>query len=256
MTSQHQNHRIYEYITKSTFANFEDALEIGKLKIFAGEYTNGSGAKKTLTHFVDTHTARPLLLDMQWAKPIETKDYKGQTKSGTTTSRVLTITTKEKGYFMELTNGPGKETPTGAVTPAGRPETAVNVFLPFAQARMIAAEILEYLTAYKVAQLVKGGQVFGTTAVDAGDETVTQGDPPGTTAESGDEVDELDKYFPRDKDGNPIDPPDHNYEYQDGTAAPKNKKTRAIFQAYYNEKKEAPKDGKALEAWWNANKPK
>lgn len=244
--------RIFEYITKSTWLHFEDALQIGKLKLFAGKYQNGAGASDTAAHYLDDAAARPILHDMLWSKQIETKDYKGQTKQGQTTSRVLSINTAEKGYYFELSSGPGKETKTGAVMPAGKPDTAVNVFVPFSIARQIAADVLEYLAARRVVALMFN---YNQDLLDKGE---TIDDAPAAIAIHDDEgpqpEDEFDKLFPRKPDP-AADAKLHQFKYKDGKTAPNNEKTRAIFTAYYNQNRTTPASGPALNKWWKENKP-
>lgn len=267
--------RIHGYISKTTFLNFEDSLQIGKLKLFAGKYQNGHGAEVTLTHYLDTDAARPILHDMLWAKAIDAKDYKGSTKDGRTTSRVLYINTAEKGYYFELVSGPGKETNTGAVMPAGNADAAVNVFIPFHFARQIAANILEYFAARRFVALmysydtslltgdVEPAREIDATAINDEDEPA----PPARTARTDEPAppppaaeNELDKWFPREPE--PEQPAleagalIHQFKYGDNTTAPNDSRSRAIFQAYYNEHHHVPKSSRALKAWWTKNKPK
>jgi hypothetical protein len=67
---------------------------------------------------------------------------------------VLSVAVKGDKVYVELTRGPGNVTPTGAITPNGRPETAVNVGFDAHQARRMAATVLAYLRAWDVHRMM------------------------------------------------------------------------------------------------------
>jgi hypothetical protein len=150
--------RIFEYMLRTSWLHFEDALEIGKIKLFAGSYQRGNKeATETAVHYVDVHTIRPLLHDLSWSKPVEFTDFKGTADGDGVVSRVLRVNSdkeKDKVWFS-LSSGPGKETATGAVTPAGKATKRINVGLTLHDARQMAYAVLEYMTAWRTAQLLQ-----------------------------------------------------------------------------------------------------
>ena len=50
--------RIYSHVAQSRFLHVEDALSIGKLRLFAGNYRNGQGMESYAHAFNDIHDAR------------------------------------------------------------------------------------------------------------------------------------------------------------------------------------------------------
>lgn len=63
--------------------------------------------------------------------------------------------------YIELKTGPGKLTPTGAVTPAGAATTEVNVAFKRHEAQRLAAEVLAYLQAWDVVRMLGQRQAVG-----------------------------------------------------------------------------------------------
>jgi hypothetical protein len=98
-----------------------------------------------------------LLHDLSWNKPVEFVDFKGTADGNGVVSRVLRVNTdKDKGkVWFSLNSGPGKETATGAVTPAGQATKKINVGMTLQDARQMAYAVLEYMTAWQAAQLMK-----------------------------------------------------------------------------------------------------
>jgi len=45
MSEQVERYRIYAHLTRTKWLHIEDALDIGKLRLFAGDYQKGKGAK-------------------------------------------------------------------------------------------------------------------------------------------------------------------------------------------------------------------
>ncbi len=68
-------------------------------------------------------------------------------------SRVLSIAVKGDNVYIELKTGPGKLTPTGAITPNGRADVEVNVTFKLHEARRMAATVLAYLQAWDVLRI-------------------------------------------------------------------------------------------------------
>lgn len=159
--SPNTNHRIYEYMTKTTWLHTQDALHftkdagepIPKLQLFAGMYRQGEGANIQLSHWLDADDARVIFADLSWGKSVDFTDYKGSNGENPI-SRVLRINAKDGKVYFQLTEGPGKATPTGAITPAGPVEKKINVGMTALDARKMAYTILEYMQAHTSAQLV------------------------------------------------------------------------------------------------------
>jgi hypothetical protein len=130
----------------------EDALTIGKIRFFIGEYQRGNGATATAYHFLDADDARPLMADLGWSKPVDFVDYKGSANGGQPVSRVLKVRGPKDGkYWLEIQNGPGEIIGAGAVKPAGDPDASISIALSLWEARKLALAIQEYMTAYRVA---------------------------------------------------------------------------------------------------------
>ncbi|MBK8989287.1 MAG: hypothetical protein IPM39_25020 [Chloroflexi bacterium] len=159
--SANTNHRIYEYMTKTTWLHTQNALHftkdsgepIPKLQLFAGMYRQGEGANIQLSHWLDADDARVIFADLSWGKAVDFTDYKGS-NGEKPISRVLRINAKDSKVYFQLTEGPGKATPTGAITPAGQVEKKINVGMTALDARKMAYTILEYMQAHTTAQII------------------------------------------------------------------------------------------------------
>jgi len=151
--------RIASHITQSRFLHIEDALNIGKFRFFAGNYRKGRGMlQQGFAHaFVDIADARVLFAALSRGEQGFTyREYKGTPpKNGKPAiSRVLSVAVKGEKVYVELISGPGKLTPTGAITPHGSATTAVNVPFKLHEARRMAASILAYLHAWDVMRMM------------------------------------------------------------------------------------------------------
>lgn len=153
-----QHYRIYSQVTKSTFLHVEDALAIGKVRLFAGKYEKGKGVSITAHHYLDINDARLLFTDLAAGKvPTADEsdpayvDYKGGGE-GIPVSRVLKVQAQPDRVFIELSYGPGERVGEGAVIPArGAQRQSVSVALPWLEARRLALAVLAHLTAWEVA---------------------------------------------------------------------------------------------------------
>jgi len=154
MTERQSRQRIYSHITRSRFLHLEDALAIGKVRLFVGQYRKGQGASATAFHFLDTADARVLFSDLAWSKPVDFTDYKGTpaqpgNDGNGPQSRVLKVKTKGDKVWLEVQNGPGQVVGQGAVKPAGKPDAAVSVPLSTWEARKLAHAALAYVRAWE-----------------------------------------------------------------------------------------------------------
>jgi len=156
MTERNPRKRIHSYITKTRFLHLEDALDIGKIRLFVGQYRKGNGASATAFHFLDLADARVLFADLAWAKPVDFTDYKGTSNGDGPQSRVLKINgPKDKNkVWLEVQNGPGEIVGQGAVKPAGKPDAQVSVPLSTWEARKLAHAALAYVRAWEARHLL------------------------------------------------------------------------------------------------------
>jgi hypothetical protein len=146
--------RIYSHITRSRFLHLEDTLDIGKIRLYAGEYTKGQGARATVYHFLDLDDARVLLADLSWGKKAEFTDYKGTTNGDGPQSRVLKVNSKGDKVWLEIQNGPGEVVGEGAIKPKGKPTAAVSIPLTVWEARKLAHAALAYIHAWESKHLL------------------------------------------------------------------------------------------------------
>ena len=158
--------RLYSHVTQSRFLHVEDALAIGKLRLFAGNYRKGQGMdKQGFAHaFIDIADARVIFGALaRGEQSFSHREYKGTPpKNGQiATSRVLSITIKGENVYVELKSGPGKLTPTGAITPSGPAKVEVNVTFKLYEARRMAAAVLAYLHAWDVLRMMYHHGVVG-----------------------------------------------------------------------------------------------
>ncbi len=168
--------RLYSHVTKTRFLHIEDALSIGKIRLFAGAYRLGQGMDTHAHHFIDLADARVLFGALARAEAgFSHKEYKGtppqmrpgpgrrngqsQVHDNPAVSRVLSIAVKGENVYIELKSGPGKLTSTGAITPNGKPEAEVNVSFKLYEARRMATTVLAYIHAWDVMQMMVNQQM-------------------------------------------------------------------------------------------------
>lgn len=89
------------------------------------------------------------------------REYKGTPTDTGAVSRVLSVHVKGENVYVELKSGPGKLTPTGAVTPAGKATVEVNVGFKLYEARRMSAAVLAYLCAWDVMQMLEHRDAIG-----------------------------------------------------------------------------------------------
>ena len=153
--------RIFSLMTNKAFLHFEDALSIGKIKVFMGSYVKGQGSKDKVIHYLDVDDARVIAFDLAVRGSLSTKfvDYKGSPKglNGKPLSRVLKIEDRgneaKRPIVIEAANGPGEITGQGAIKPAGKPTAQVAIFLTRHEARKLGHAIFGYIRAWEAARM-------------------------------------------------------------------------------------------------------
>lgn len=160
--------RIYSHLTRSRFLHVEDSLAIGKIRLFAGIFERGSdkGLIRHAIHYVDIADARVLFGALARGEPdFNYREFKGTPTDSGAVSRVLSVQVKGENVYVELKNGPGNLTPTGAVTPAGKAargaRAEVNVGFKLYEARRMSAAVLAYLHAWDVIQMLENRDAIG-----------------------------------------------------------------------------------------------
>lgn len=157
--------RLYSHVTKTRFLHVEDALSMGKVRIFAGIYSRGRGMSSHSSHYLDVADTRILFHAlMNGEQGFKYKEYKGTPPSSgkqAAVSRVLSVAIKGDNVYIELKSGPGQLTPTGAITPSGRAQIEVNISFKLHEARRLAAEALAYIQAWDVCRMMAFRQVVG-----------------------------------------------------------------------------------------------
>lgn len=151
------------YQDKHHALNFEDRLEIGKVGLFVGEYPAGGGKmRQRIAHYMDVDDARWVLRALIAGRDgFQYKEYKGSDrrhKGEDVESRVLgiNISAGKRGdayVWWDFQAGPGKLTPTGAITPAGEPICKIKVRMGLNDARRHASAVLAFLQAWDVLRL-------------------------------------------------------------------------------------------------------
>lgn len=158
--------RIYSHVTQSRFLHVEDALNIGKIRLFAGSYRKGHGmnANGHAHHFIDLDDARAIFWALLCAEQgFSHKEYKGTPSQGKNqvVSRILSIVVKGDNVYIEIKSGLGKLTNTGAIMPNGPAQVAVNVAFKLHEARRMAASVLAYIQSWDVLRILAHKQIVG-----------------------------------------------------------------------------------------------
>jgi hypothetical protein len=157
--------RIYSHVTQRRFLHIEDALNIGKVRLFGGAYSRGQGMSDHASHYLDVSDARILFHALlNGEQGYNYKEYKGTpppSPKQPAFSRVLSAVVKGDNVYIELKSGRGRLTATGAITPDGCAQTVVNVSFKLHEARRLAAEVLAYLHAWDVCRMMTFQQMAG-----------------------------------------------------------------------------------------------
>lgn len=156
--------RIHSHVTQSRFLHIEDALSIGKIRLFAGNYRKGQGMDAHSHHFIDLADVRVIFWALLCGEqgfnykeykgtPPQTRPEQGRRNGSGAVSRVLSIVVKGDNVYIELKTGAGKLTPTGAIIPNGPAKVEVNVAFKLHEARRMAATVLAYIQAWDVLRI-------------------------------------------------------------------------------------------------------
>ena len=152
-----QRYRIYSQITRSAILHLEDALDIGKVRLFLLSYRRGQGAKTTVDHYLDLADARVLAADLAQGRLSERfLDYKGspEGREGKPLSRVLKLDDRGEGnrapIVLQISHGPGQMVGEGAIKPAGKADAEIAILLTRWQARRLGHALLAHLQAWEV----------------------------------------------------------------------------------------------------------
>ncbi len=160
-----QRVRIHSHVTQSRFLHVEDALGIGKIRLFAGTYSRGQGMTTYTSHYLDLADARVVFAALaRGEEGFSYREYKGTPPpqhGSSAVSRVLSIAVKGENVYVELKCGPGKLTPTGAITPNGKPQVEVNVGFKQYEAQRLAATVLAYIHAWDIHRIMVHQQLVG-----------------------------------------------------------------------------------------------
>ncbi len=181
--------RIASHVTQSRFLHVEDALSIGKIRLFAGNYRRGLGVQSHAYHFIDLADARVIFAALVRGEPgFSYREYKGTPpRNGSSAiSRILSVAVKGDNVYVELKSGPGKLTATGAITPNGKPQVEVNVGFKQYEAQRLAATVLAYIHAWDIYRIMIHQQLVGQPApyLLAATEAVNNGTGTLTTVDS------------------------------------------------------------------------
>ena len=154
--------RIYSEITRSVILHVEDALDIGKVRVFLLSYKRGQGASATAAHYLDVEDARVLAADLAQGRLSEKfTDFKGTAngQDGNPVSRVLKLDDRgdkqRAPIVLQVANGPGQVIGEGAVKPTGKPEVEIAILLTRWQARRLGHALQSYLQAWQTVQAAK-----------------------------------------------------------------------------------------------------
>jgi uncharacterized protein (DUF3820 family) len=154
--------RIYTQITRSAILHIEDALAIGKVRLFMISYQRGQGAKATAVHYLDVEDARVLAFDLAVRGALAEKftDFKGSPTglNGKPLSRVFKLEDRGQGQrapiVFQVSQGPGEVVGEGAIKPAGKPTVEIAMLLTRWQARRLGHALQAYLQAWDTAQMM------------------------------------------------------------------------------------------------------
>ena len=148
--------RICSEITRSLILHVEDALDIGKVRIFLLSYQRGQGASATAAHYLDVADARVVAADLADGRlPSKFTDFKGSANGAEKpVSRVFKLDDRGDNQrapiVLQVANGPGQVVGEGAIKPAGKPDVEIAMLLTRWQARRLGHALQSYLLAWQI----------------------------------------------------------------------------------------------------------
>lgn len=158
--------RLYSFMTKTRFLHVEDALRMGKVRLYAGAYKRGQGSEAMCVHFMDWPDVLVLAHNiLHTPLPWEYREYKGSPHGPDgPTSRVLKVRADEgkdgQGrLWVRLENGPGEVAGEGAIKPKGDPTSVVDVPFTVNQAHRLALALQSLVQAWQVMAYLNAPEV-------------------------------------------------------------------------------------------------
>lgn len=158
------NWTLTRVMTRSAWLHVQDAIEIGKFRLYIGNYKPGQGAKAQAAAYIDVDALRVVFQDLALRGAMPRSLYPkqsveffgGSEKDGFLEARIVKISDQESlknPIVIEISTGPGKRNRTGGIQPAGKLES-VSILLDRWSARKLAAGTLAELTAYESATVM------------------------------------------------------------------------------------------------------
>lgn len=158
------NWTLARVMTRSAWLHVQDALEIGKFRLFLGNYQRGQGAKAKAAAYVDVDALRVVFQDLALRAALPKNLYPkqsveffgGSERDGRLEARIVKISEQsamKNPIIIEISHGPGKRNRTGGIQPLGKLET-VSVLLDRWSARRLAAKVLAELAAWESATVM------------------------------------------------------------------------------------------------------
>lgn len=174
---KYENHQIIRIDGRSKFVESLDrSFEIGKVIFNFVEYDDSKKAGERITQqvmiYMDFAKFRVFAQDMlsgRFAKLAADKKLRYQDLTGTSAerlkaqsreredgkseSRKLSLTPSAKGFFLTAESGPGEESETGLIKPAGKAEKRVSIPMDAEQAKQLVLMTLAAVDAYETAKV-------------------------------------------------------------------------------------------------------
>lgn len=126
-------------------------MDFPKFRVFAHDMLSGRFAQMA------AKKVNPIFQDLSGTSVERLKAKNQAREDGMAESRKLMLTPASKGFFLTASSGPGEETETGLIKPAGKPEKEVSILITPEQAKELVlttlASIDHYLTAKETVRL-------------------------------------------------------------------------------------------------------
>lgn len=126
-------------------------MDFPKFRVFAHDMLSGRFAQ------IGAKKISPIFQDLTGTSVERLKAKNQEREDGMAESRKIMLAPASKGFFLTASAGPGEETDTGLIKPAGKPEREVSIVLTPEQAKELVlttlAAIDHYLTAKETVRL-------------------------------------------------------------------------------------------------------